>query len=137
MKLDLNIEYDRERAKMYFQKLLDMDCKIEIKKLAVSRTLKHNAYLHVCISLFAIDFGYTIDEAKIILKRQCSFMTYRKGKSIFLKKTSKMKSDELTKFVDFIREFAAKHSCYIPTSEEYLTNKFSIDKTIDNHRKHI
>lgn len=137
MKLDLSNEFDTNKAKTYFNTLLSGSKKIELKEIRVNRTIKHNAYLHVCITLFAIEFGYTLDEAKTLLKRECDFMMYEKNDTLFLKKTSKMLSDELSKFIEFIRNYSSKQGCYIPTSEEYLSNKFNIDRQIDSHKTYL
>ena len=131
MKLDTANEFDRNKAKTYFKRLLSDNKKIELKEVRNNRTIKHNAYLHVCVSLFSIEFGYTLDESKTLLKRECSFMIYEKNGLVFLKKTSKMQSDELSKFIEFIRNYSSKQGCYIPTSSEYLENKFNIDRQID------
>ena len=86
--------------------------------------------MHVCISLFAIEFGYTLEEAKTMLKRECSFMVYEKKDQKFLKRTRDMDSDEIGDFIDWIRTYAGKAGLYIPSSEEYLDNKIAVDKEI-------
>lgn len=137
MKLDLSNEFESKKAKTYFNTLLKNNKKIELKEIKLNRTIKHNAYLHVCITLFAIEFGYTLDEAKTLLKRECKFMMYEKNSKLFLKKTSKMKSDELSKFIEFIRNYSSKQGCYIPTSEEYKENRFTIDKHIESNKTYL
>lgn len=137
MKLDLSNDFEVNKAKTYFNTLLINKKKIELKEVKVNRTIKHNAYLHVCISLFAIEFGYALDEAKTLLKRECNFMMYEKNNILFLKKTSKMKSDKLSKFIDFIRNYSSKQGCYIPTSEEYKENRFTIDKHIESNKTYL
>lgn len=134
MKLDLSKEFDRKKSDTYYEKLKYNNDKIELRKIMPIRSVRHNAYLHVCISIYAIEFGYSLNEAKILLKRRCDFMTYEKNGLKFLRETKKMKSDELTKFIEFIRNFSAKEGCYIPTSEEYITNIFDIDKHIESNK---
>jgi len=103
MILDLTNILDKKKAETYFSKLLDTQKKIELKEIKAKRSVKHNAYLHVCITLFAIEFGYTIEEAKTLLKRDCEFMRYEKNGIVFLKATRKMLSDKLSKFIEWIR----------------------------------
>jgi len=110
---------------------------VEFKEVRQKRSLTQNAYLHVCITLYAIEFGYTLNEAKTDLKRECSFMRYEKNGKQYLKETSKMDSKELTNFIDWLRTYASQNGCYIPTSEEYLTNRVSIDNQIETNKQYL
>jgi hypothetical protein len=137
MKYDLSQEMDIVAFKTRLEYLLNKRLKVELKQIRQSRSIKHNAYLHVCITLFAIEFGYTLVESKTLLKRECSFMIYEKSSNVFLKQTSKMNSKELTDFIDWIRIYASRQGLYIPTSKEYLENKFNIDRQIDSNRTYF
>ena len=128
MKYSLSIELDKNNALSRFKRLLELEVDIELKQIRKSRTVKQNAYMHVCIALFAIEFGNTLLEAKTDLKRECPFMRYEANEKQYLKQTSKMDSKELTNFIDWIRTYAGKQGLYIPTADEYHENQFSIDK---------
>lgn len=78
-------ELEVKKAKQYFNKLLTSYSKFELRKITPKRTLKLNSYLHVCINTYAIEFGYTLKEAKTYLKRICPFMVYEKNGQKFLK----------------------------------------------------
>ena len=110
---------------------------VEMKGKRAKRSVSQNSYLHVCISIYAIEFGYNLDEAKTSLKRECSFMRYEKKDQTFLKRTRDFDSKELTDFIDWIRTYAGVNGLYIPTSEEYLTNSFEIDKSINKHKEYL
>lgn len=137
MKLDLSKTLERKKAKVYFDKLLLQNKKIELKVVQPNRSISQNSYLHVVISLYAINFGYTLNEAKTDLKRLCEFMVYEKNGIKYLKETSKMNSKELSEFINWIRNYASLNGLYIPTAEEYKENKFSIDKEINNHKTYL
>ena len=64
-------------------------------------------------------------------------MVYEKNGLKFLKKTSKLDNLECSKFVEFVRNYAGLQGLYIPTSEEYLTNNFNIDKQINNNKEYL
>jgi len=113
------------------------DKMVEFKEVRQKRSVNQNAYLHVCITLYAIEFGYTIEEAKTHLKRNCEFMKYEKKGEIFVKRTRYMDSKELTNFIDWLRNYASQNGCYIPTSEEYLTNRVSIDNQIETNKQYL
>ena len=137
MKFDLNISLERNKYDTYSDKLKRSNSKVELKKLGANRTIPLNSYLHVCISLFAIEYGYTLAEAKTMLKRECEFMIYEKNGVKFLVETSKQSNDECSKFVSWIRNYASNQGLYIPDAEEYKDNKFSIDKEIDRHKVYL
>ena len=137
MFLDLSNPTELKKAETYFSKLAESKEKIELKKLIQKRSLNLNSYLHVVITLFAIEYGYTLDEAKTLLKRECGFMVYENKGTKFLKKTSKLDNMECSKFVEWIRNYASQQGLYIPDAEEYKTNKFNIDKDINNHKQYL
>lgn len=83
------------------------------------RTLDQNAYLHVCISIFAINTGYTLSEAKSFLKRQCDFMHYVKNDMIFEVETHKQKVSETKDFISWIKNYAGMQGIDIPDAETY------------------
>ncbi len=136
MKFDLNNPVDLARFETRVLSLKLNKKKVELKEIRQNRTIKQNSYLHVVLSLYGIYSGYTLEEAKTLFKRLAG-LVYEKDGNKFLKSTSDMDTKELTDFIEFIREKSAVEGCYIPTSEEYLTNKYSIDKEIDNHKKYL
>jgi hypothetical protein len=137
MILDLTNSLDKKKAETYFNTLLSNNKKIELKEIKPKRTITQNKYLHVCITLFAIEFGYTLDESKTLLKRECSFMYYHKNNMLFLKRTRDMQTDELTKFIEYIRNYAVSLGCYIPSADEYKENSYVIDKEINKNREYL
>ena len=137
MKYDLKNSIDLNQYKMDVEKHIRLESKVEMKKIIKKRTVTQNSYLHVCIALFAIEFGYTLNEAKTLLKRECEFMRYKKKGVVFLIRTSDLDTKQMTSFIDWIRNHSSKQGCYIPKSEEYLTNKYNIDRDIDRHKTYI
>ena len=137
MILDLSEEHDKQAYKDYCNKLLNKSAKVEIKEIKNKRTLSQNAYLHVIITLYAIEIGFTIEEAKTNLKRQCNFMTYIKNDMPYLKRTRDLDTKQLTEFIDWIRNYAGQIGIYLPSPEGYLISKYQIDKEIDRHKEFL
>ena len=137
MKLDLQNPLDLQKFKTYANKLVTEKAKVELKKVSVNRSISLNSYLHVVITLFAIEYGYTLEEAKTLLKRLCGFMVYEKNGEKFLKKTSKLNNNDCSKFVEWIRNYASQQGLYILDAEEYKQNKFNIDKEINNFKQYL
>mgnify|MGYP000025697155 CR=1 FL=1 len=136
MKYNLKEQRELNKAMDRFEALAEKGAKIELKEIRPTRSLPQNAYLHVCLSLYGIHFGYTLNEAKTDLKRNYGLVYEKNGKK-YLKSTSTMDSKELTEFIEYIRDVAGQNGCWIPTAEEYLQNKFSIDKEIENNKIYL
>lgn len=138
MKFDLSKDIDRKKATTRLDALIKKGAKAEIKEHRGVRSVNQNSYLHVCIGMVALETGYTIEEAKTELKREFSktergrFSLYEKNGKKFLMSTALYDSKQMTNFIEFIRDLASEQlGCYIPTSEEYLTLQFEIDKELE------
>jgi hypothetical protein len=103
---------------------------VELKKYVKKRTLAQNNYLHVTLTIFSQETGFTIPELKdLFSERLPEILTYTKSGHVFRKSTADLDSKEMTELIDSIRYTANENlGLYIPTSEEYLTNKFEIDR---------
>ena len=117
MILDLHKDTDRKRAEVYFDKLMEQRAKMELKKIPQRRSLSQNAYLHVLFALWGGEYGYSIDEAKIVIKRLLNYV-YEKNGNTFLVHTSEMNSEELTVFIDKFRNLSALEGFYLPSADE-------------------
>lgn len=134
---------DRNKAIERFKKLLEEECTIELKKVLGKRTLSQNDWIHVLITLYAIEYGYTMDESKNLLKSECPFMSYKKvrtdleGELVFLKQTSKLDKKECSEFIEWIYDYAGKNGCHLPTVEEYVENKSEYQKLIRSCKNYL
>lgn len=137
MKFNLAKDIDIERFKLRGEQLIKLGAPVELKHTRKSRSIELNSYFHVVVSLYAIHFGHTLYEAKIDLKRMCSFMRYERNGNTYLVQTSKQNSKELSLFVEWIRNLAGKNGCYIPTSKEYLMDKYGIDNEIQSCKAYL
>jgi hypothetical protein len=137
MILDTSKEIDRNKLFSRLDALLKKNSIIELKEIKKKRTLSQNAYLHVCITLFAIEFGYDLENAKYLLKSACPFMHEWRDDFKVVKQTRKMDTKQLTEFIEWLRNFSSMQGCYIPTPEEYYLNQFEIDKEISKHKEYL
>jgi hypothetical protein len=117
--------------------LLSKKCIIELTEKKKTRTLSQNSYLHVCITLFAIESGNHLDDAKQLLKRACHFMHTFDGENTKTKRTRDLDTKQMTEFIEWIRRFASMQGCYIPTPDEYIQNKFAIDSEIEKFKEYL
>lgn len=136
MKYDLNKPLDTQKFKTWVQEMLEKKKRINVSQVREKRSIRHNAYLHVCITIYAIEQGYTVKEMKEVLKEDFG-VTYQNNSRTFLKSTSDYDSKELSEFIERIRNNASQNGVYIPTSAEYLANQFDIDKHIEHFKQYI
>jgi hypothetical protein len=137
MKYDLKNTYDLNKARLLFDKYISEGKRIELSLVKEKRTINQNNYIHVLFTLFGIEFGLTIDEAKTYIKRHCPFMTYEKNGEKYLRSTADLSITEMITFVDWFRHYASMHGCHLPSSEEYLLKRFDIDRTIEAHKEYL
>lgn len=137
MVYDLSNQLESNKALCKLNELIKSGKVIELTEKRKVRTIQQNKYLHVCITLFAVEVGYNLDEAKTELKRACNFMRYEKDGKAFLKRTRDLNTKELTDFIEFIIEFSGVQGIYIPSSEEYLINKTAIDRQIEAQKRFL
>jgi len=136
MTYDPTNNIDKNKAAYRFDELIKGSEPFEMTKKKKIRTIPQNKYLHKIMSLFAIEVGSTLAEAKTDLKRECSFMRYEKNGKAYLKHTSELNTKELTDFIDFIRDFSGVQGIYLPTPEEYVQNQISINREIERAKQY-
>lgn len=134
MKYDLSERADIYIAKGRFAKYLNEGKRIELKVWRAKRTNRQNAYLHVCLGFVAQETGYTIEEAKTLMKRQFGrYLVYQKNGETFYKTTAELDTLQLTEFIEYIRHTASESlGVYIPTPEQYYEDQFEIEKHLES-----
>ena len=115
---------DREKFNKRIPGLLEGEKIVELREVRRRRTLDQNSYLHVLFTIWAVEYGYTMQEAKTLIKRRCPFMVYEKNGDKFVKQTSKMDTGELTEFIDWFRSWSSQNGLYLPTPEEYYQEQY-------------
>ena len=133
---DLSKDIDINKANERFNFLIKNKKTIELKEKRKKRSINQNSYLHVLFALFGLEYGYSLDESKTLIKRELKYF-YKKNDHIFLVKTSKMNSKELTIFIEKFRNYSSVNGLYLPTSKEYLTNYTEFDRLIINNEIHL
>ena len=61
---DTSIPHERAKAETYFNHLLSKKKRVEIKVKHPRRSISQNSYLHLILSAFGMNFGYTLAEVK-------------------------------------------------------------------------
>lgn len=137
MKFLLSDITQAHRAKELLEKLTIEQQRVEIIKISPRRTLNQNNYLHLLLTAFGVNFGYTLDEAKHIYKelnRDVYF--YEKKKRIFVKSSKDLTKEEMAKTIDKLKVQSARQGFELPlaTDQEWL---MQISNEAEQHKYYL
>ncbi len=124
---NLKNEVDRQDFKSYVNDLYKVGKEkgfiIEVKRKQLPRSLAQNAYLHFCLSYFASEFGYMLEEVKQdIFKKQVNYnifarqrMNRRKQVVTYMRSSSDLDKKEMTDAIEHFRNWSQNYAgLYIP-----------------------
>jgi len=140
MKYDLSKEIDKKAAVTRFEYLCKIGAVVDLTKVDLTkerkkRTIQQNKYLHVLFDLWGIEYGYTSEESKMVIKGQYPYGHYEKNGINFPVSTSKFSTEEMTQFIDWFRNWSSNNGFYLPSSQEYIDNKYFFDRQIENAKQ--
>lgn len=116
----------------------------EIKEKRKRRSISQNNYLHLILSWFALETGYTMEEVKQeIFKKVVNPGTFYEGEFGRLVKierwrsTANLNTAEMTLCIDRFRHYSAKEAgIYLPEPEDMVKIR-EMEKEIENNKKFI
>jgi hypothetical protein len=146
MILDAKKEFDVERARTRLEKLIENKSKFELTEKKPVRSVSQNAYLHLIIGWFAIEYGETIDYVKrMIFKKLVNpkiFIferenTKTKEKRKELRSSADLDSAEMTTAIDRFRDYSSKEfGVYLPEAGE-MDFLNEIKTQIENNKNYL
>lgn len=145
MIFDPNNPYDVREARSLLEEFLKGKSLFEIKRKAPLRSLKQNAYLHVCLAYFAAEYGCSLEECKVdFFKRTCNKEIFERetinkhGQTItYLRSSRDLDSREMTEATERFRNWsAAVAGIYLPAPNEEQFIKHCM-KMIDENREFV
>lgn len=109
-----------------------------------ARSLQANKYLHLMLSKFALEYGYTLDEVKThfykITVNPDIYIRERVDKFSgeiykYVRSSAELTSDEMSKSIEAFREFWLEEGGYrFPSSDEYIA-LLHIQHDVENESK--
>lgn len=128
MVFDTSISGNGDSAIALLQKYIGQHEVVEVKKVNCNRTISQNNYLHLILSFFSDETGYSLDDVKVnFFKRTCNadiFVRARQNKRgqevTFLRSTSDLSKEEMSLAISRFRNWSASPpvSIYIPSPED-------------------
>lgn len=120
-----HIPEQREKAIERFQWLVERHKRIELTEKKTKRSISQNGYLHLILSWFGLEFGYTLEEVKQeIFKKEVNQDIFYDGEKDGIVKvqqwrsTASLNTGEMTLAIDRFRDFSADHGCYLPEPKD-------------------
>ncbi len=130
--------FDKEKAKERFNFLMSKDCSFELSEKRKKRSYKQNKYLHLILSFFGLELGYTLEESKVLYKRlNKETYEYKKNNLIFIKSSAKLNSKEMTMTIEKFRNWTSKETgVFLPSPDdtEYLQQ---LEHQVKNNQQYL
>jgi hypothetical protein len=141
MKYNTAIPKEAQDAFTYLLKLTEQKTIVEVKKVSPKRTLNQNSYLHLLLGAFGQNFGYTIEEAKLIYK-DLNAGIYKYDKEVrgknhtFYRSSADITKEEMAKSIDTLHEWSKRAGYPLPpaTDQEWLRQ---IENDIEHNQYYL
>lgn len=120
MKFNLANQTEAYQAFEHLTNLNGQKVIVSITKVLPKRSLNQNNFLHLLLSAFGANFGWTLAESKILYKREINpdLYIYEKNGTKFLKSSADLNTADMTKSIDRLREYSAEQGYPLPTAED-------------------
>lgn len=142
MRFNLSNIGEVQRVKTRLNFLYKKGATIEIVEKRKQRTRKQNSYLHLILTLFAMETGYTLEEVKQdIFKRDVckEFFEYKKGERTFYRSTADLDTGEMTSAIEKFRNWSSVTAgIYLPAPDEVdVLNRIEEDMQRYGNRQYV
>lgn len=138
MKYDLKNNDELKEALNFVNLSYMHDKLIEIKVVRPQRSLKANAYYHLLLGICGSEWGYSLQEMKIIHKRDISpnIFIYFKNDHPFTKSSAELTSKELADSIEQLKKYSAEQGLVLPepTDEDALRHW---EKQIQSNERYL
>lgn len=133
---DLNDPHDVNRFSCRANKLIDRQKTVELREIT-TRSLRQNNYLHLILTAFAIETGYSVECVKQnFFKMKCNENIFLQtvdgilGTEIILRSSASLTKEEMTTAIDRFRNWSAKKGFYLPEPDETETlRKIAVEQS--------
>ena len=125
MTYDLSNEYEVRKVLLRLNALIKKGVLVELKEQRPLRTLSQNNYLHLLLQVFAMEYGCSLDVAKVdYYKRLCNRDLFevekvnKQGEVVKdLRSSADLTTEEMAQSIDRFKRFAAEGGIYLPDAD--------------------
>jgi len=106
------------RLKIYTDKLIRKGATVELKEVT-ERSLAQNNYLHLIIRWFGKEFGYHMEEAKMVYKYlNKDLYLYEKNGLSFMRSSAELSKEDLATSINKFKDYSSGLGLYLPGPED-------------------
>lgn len=134
MNYDLSNTYQKGKFLAEVDRLTEASEYVTLARVPQPRSGNQNRYLHALLGLMSVYTGYTLNEIKDTVKDHFAPRYFRGGRE-FVQHTSDMNKEDMTAFIDKVRNWGNSNGFYLPTVEEWQKNWREIDKEINSYKQ--
>lgn len=137
MKYNLENEQEYKEATAFLVGCMMRNKTVEIKVYRPNRTLNQNSYLHLLLTIFAVEFGYTLEESKTLYKRvNSATYAYEKNGQKFLRSSTDLDTKEMADTIEKFKQYSSEHGLELP--DAYDEDKLRYyENQIEKQRKYL
>lgn len=115
---------------------------IEVGKKRVKRTLKQNAYLHLLLQIFAIEYGDTLEYCKETIYKDVvnpqifreTYKTKTGRVGVRLRSSADLNTKELAQSIDRFKDFSARElGIMLPDADQVENGQMYVE----NNKRHL
>jgi hypothetical protein len=125
MTYDLSNEYEVRKVLLRLNALIKKGVLVELKEQRPLRTLSQNNYLHLLLQVFAMEYGCSLDVAKVdYYKRLCNQDLFevekvnKQGEVVKdLRSSADLTTEEMAQSIDRFKRFAAEGGIYLSDAD--------------------
>lgn len=141
-----NIELERQQAIKKLNFFIDKGKTFELKEKKKKRSISQNSYLHLILTWFGLETGYTLDEVKNeVFKKLVNASIFYEGEKTGaiegfkierFRSTSSLDTSEMTLAIDRFRDFSSKEmGIYLPEPKDLVALQQLENEISKHHNK--
>lgn len=140
---NLSNRIHQEQAKTKLEYFISKEKTITLTEKRKTRSVSQNAYLHLILSAFGLEFGYTLDEVKqYIFKEHINSDIFYDGDKHGLlvikswRSTADLDTKEMTTAIDRLLDYSAKNGFRLPEPSD-LAWINEIKNNIESNKQYL
>ena len=146
MLLDLTKQFEINKAETKLSQLIKKGAKIELTEKKAMRSVKQNSYLHAILTIFAVEYGETIEYTKQNIFKatvNSDLFIYERTNKITgeireaLLSSKDISKDEMIIAIEKFRKFASENGIYIMDAEEFKQNYFLVQQMAEENKFYL
>jgi hypothetical protein len=138
MRYNLKNDSQSKEASTFLASCILRGKTVELKVVRANRSLQANAYYHLLLQICASEWGYSLQEMKIIHKRDISpsVFIYYKNDRPFTKSSADLDSKQLSDAIEQLKKYSAEQGLVLPEPNDEEKLRY-YERKIQNDSRYL